>query len=130
MKGKSGLTSGLLHITSGPRAQVLSHLRPGRIVLCSVTIILHDSRVDDTLPTCMFPVAVPCILLSCFEGKFKENDSHLLKLYVSGIVLSDFHITQTTPVPLESQQRLFLFVQSGLLCGTGTEIQGVFTKGI
>lgn len=31
------------------------------------------------LPTCMFPVAVPCILLSCFEEKFKENDSHLLK---------------------------------------------------
>lgn len=65
----------------------------------------------------MFPVAVPCSLLSCFEKKFKENDSHLLKIYVSGIVLNDFHITQTTPVPSESQQTLFLFVQSGLSVG-------------
>lgn len=65
----------------------------------------------------MFPVAVPCILLSCFEVKLKENDSHLLKIYVSGIVLSDFHITQTTPVLSESQQTLFLFVKSGLSVG-------------
>lgn len=82
------------------------------------------------LPTCIFPVAEACNLLSCFEEKFKENDPHLLKIYVSGIVLSDFHITQTTHVLSESQQKLSLFMKSGFSVGEAQEFSISFWWGI
>lgn len=48
---------------------------------------------------------------------------------MSGIVLGDFHTTQTTRVLPETQQKLFLFVKFELACRKGITLGDLF-KGI
>lgn len=75
--------SGLLcHTCTGRGWGLQSMVRIGQKILCSVTIAsLNHSSVWGYLHPCMCPKAVPCFSLSypsCFEGKLKGNNAHLI----------------------------------------------------
>lgn len=86
MKGLDGsgcsfLWSPLPHMYRS-RMGLQSMVRIGQKILCSVTIAsLNHSSVWGYLHPCMCPKAVPHFSLSypsCFEGKLKGNNAHLI----------------------------------------------------